>query len=44
MQVIKGEPVGGIVPNSLVMGDCLEAMTHIADGSVDMILCDPPYG
>jgi site-specific DNA-methyltransferase (adenine-specific) len=25
-------------------GDCLEAMKSIPDGSVDMILCDLPYG
>lgn len=25
-------------------GDCLEIMKNIPDGSVDMILCDLPYG
>lgn len=25
-------------------GDCLELMKNIPDGSVDLILCDPPYG
>ena len=25
-------------------GDCLELMKHIPDGSVDMVLADPPYG
>lgn len=25
-------------------GDCLELMKKIPDGSVDMILCDLPYG
>lgn len=28
----------------LMKGDCLELMKEIADGSVDMILCDLPYG
>ena len=28
----------------LYQGDCLEEMKHIADGSVDLILCDLPYG
>ena len=28
----------------LMHGDCLELMTLIPDGSVDMILCDLPYG
>lgn len=28
----------------LMQGDCLELMASIPDGSVDMILCDLPYG
>ena len=28
----------------LLLGDCLEQMRQIPDGSVDMICCDPPYG
>ena len=28
----------------LIHGDCLEEMKNIADGSVDMVLCDLPYG
>lgn len=28
----------------LILGDCLEKMKDIPDGSVDMILCDLPYG
>ncbi|AKO61007.1 adenine-specific methyltransferase [Pseudoalteromonas phage H101] len=28
----------------LMQGDCLERMKEIPDGSVDMIMCDPPYG
>lgn len=28
----------------LIHGDCLEKMKDIPDGSVDMILTDPPYG
>lgn len=28
----------------LLHGDCLELMKEIPDGSVDLILCDPPYG
>ena len=30
--------------NSLTCGDCLEVMPEIADKSIDMILCDLPYG
>ena len=28
----------------IIRGDCLEVMKGIASGSVDMILCDLPYG
>lgn len=28
----------------LMNGDCLELMKGIPDGSVDMVLCDLPYG
>ena len=28
----------------LMLGDCLEVMADIPDGSVDMVLCDLPYG
>jgi DNA modification methylase len=27
---------------TLLMGDCLERMKEIPDGSVDMVLADPP--
>ena len=33
-----------IKPNTLINGDCLELMKHIPDGTIDMILCDLPYG
>jgi len=28
----------------LILGDCLEAMADLEPGSVDMVMCDPPYG
>jgi site-specific DNA-methyltransferase (adenine-specific) len=28
----------------LFCGDCLEIMKDIKDKSIDLILCDPPYG
>ena len=28
---------------NLMMGDCLNLMSEIADGSVDLVLTDPPY-
>lgn len=31
-------------PFDLRKGDCLELMNDIPDGSVDMVLCDMPYG
>lgn len=30
--------------NQLIHGDCLEVLPYVEDGSVDMILCDLPYG
>ena len=27
----------------LIHGDCLEEMKQIPDGSIDLILSDPPY-
>tara|TARA_R100000664_G_scaffold23740_1_gene33367 strand:+ start:122 stop:850 length:729 start_codon:yes stop_codon:yes gene_type:complete len=30
--------------NQVLLGDCLQRMKEIPDGSVDMILCDLPYG
>lgn len=29
---------------TLMLGDCLEKMKEVRDGSVDMVLTDPPYG
>lgn len=30
--------------NKLINGDCIEVMKEFPDGSIDMILCDLPYG
>lgn len=38
----KPEQLEAYAPN-LVMGDCLEQMGSVEDGSVDLILTDPPY-
>jgi site-specific DNA-methyltransferase (adenine-specific) len=40
--VDKGDDV--MVDIKLIQGDCLEKMQDIPDGSIDMILCDLPYG
>lgn len=40
-QIIKK---GEIPLNSVINADCLNVMKFIKDGSVDMILCDLPYG
>ena len=29
---------------TLMLGDCLERMKEIPDGSIDAVICDPPYG
>jgi len=28
----------------LILDDCIKAMAAMPDGSVDAIVCDPPYG
>jgi site-specific DNA-methyltransferase (adenine-specific) len=28
----------------VIQGDCLEVMRSIPDGSIDAVICDPPYG
>ncbi len=33
-----------VAGNKIALGDCLEVMKAIPDGSVDMVLCDLPYG
>ncbi len=30
--------------NKIIHGDCLEVMREIPDGTIDMVLCDLPYG
>ena len=30
--------------NKVIQGDCLEVMKNITSKSIDMILCDLPYG
>jgi site-specific DNA-methyltransferase (adenine-specific) len=35
---------GPIIKRQLIHGDCLDVMKRIPDGSVDMVLTDPPYG
>ncbi len=37
----REEHIGG---QRLILGDCVEVMRSLADGSIDMIWTDPPYG
>ena len=30
--------------NTITQGDCLDLLPRVASGSVDMVLCDLPYG
>ena len=39
----KKRPIEDFV-NKVIQGDCLEVMQSIPDKSVDMVLCDLPYG
>ncbi len=34
----------GLLSDGLYQGDCIELMQKIEDQSIDMILCDLPYG
>jgi site-specific DNA-methyltransferase (adenine-specific) len=36
--------IGAVSRSTFYQGDCLVEMDKIADKSVDMILCDLPYG
>lgn len=41
----KGEEtVRRIGSDLLLHGDCLDVMSSIPDGTVDLVLADPPYG
>ena len=32
------------VRHKLILGDCMEAMSRMPEGKVNLVLCDPPYG
>ena len=40
----KDLSVGKVEQNTLIHGDCLNVMQYIADGSIDAIITDLPYG
>lgn len=46
MKVIKAEDTRLLEPfrDRIIEGDCLEVMKSIPGESIDMILCDLPYG
>ena len=45
MNIVKNiNSVGSVEPNTIIKGDCLEVMKYLTDGSIDAIICDPPYG
>ena len=45
MEIIRdSNNLSDIKPNSLILGDCLDIMPLIPSESIDMILCDLPYG
>ena len=46
MKVIKAEDTRSLEPfrDRIIEGDCLEVMKDIPGESIDMILCDLPYG
>jgi site-specific DNA-methyltransferase (adenine-specific) len=44
MNLEKLEKIGKVELNTIYNLDCLIGMEFIADKSVDLILCDLPYG
>lgn len=45
MNIIRNiDSVSEVEKNSIILGDCLEVMPKISEHSVDLILCDLPYG
>jgi len=40
----KDLSVGKVEQNTLIRGDCLNVMPYLADGSIDAIITDLPYG
>jgi site-specific DNA-methyltransferase (adenine-specific) len=42
--ILEVKQNGIIPPNSVICGECLKVMRYIPDKSIDMILCDLPYG
>jgi site-specific DNA-methyltransferase (adenine-specific) len=41
---LSKETLGSLELNSVIHGECLEVMKEIKTASVDMVLCDLPYG
>lgn len=39
----KTAEYGSVRPDVTIFGDCLDKMCGIADGSVDLVIADPPY-
>jgi len=47
MHILKQQElktIGEVAPDTLIHGDCLEAMKYLKDKSISLILCDLPYG
>lgn len=38
------QPVVMVTPDNIYNEDCLQCMRRIPDHSVDLVLCDLPYG
>jgi site-specific DNA-methyltransferase (adenine-specific) len=38
------EDLDWTAPKALINGDCMEVLPLIPDASIDLVLCDPPYG
>jgi site-specific DNA-methyltransferase (adenine-specific) len=41
---VREDEVGGMSDVRLILGDCLDVLRDMPDGSVDAVITDPPYG
>ena len=46
MRIVQAEDTRSIEPllDTIIEGDCIEKIKGIPDESIDMVLCDLPYG
>ena len=43
MTTIKNKSAVALPMNTILSGDCIDAMTSLPEASIDLIFADPPY-